>query len=480
MLTIPKVYRGAPSPFLMAFQEHLKLIGLSIDMVNLKDVDNIRYDRFLFVVELERSLFLDITSSEWDGLQTCLKCARSALWVTNGSLMRGREPLFAMISGVARGLKTEVNRLRFSVLDLDRFPEPSDLEMLSRFEQRIADTSNKDDDTEFRRNEGITYISRLMADDTLNEQSRAKEDQQISTRETSLKSLRSIPFQLDIDKPGVLSTLYFKPDHAFDHPVADDHVEIEVVAAGINNKDIAVVTGRHHSDTFSDECAGIVTKVGVLVSDLKPGDRVYCQSFAKFGNFVRDKASFCQKLQPEDTFEAAATIPIAFCTAIYGLVNLGRLGRGETVLIQSATGAVGIAAIQIARMCGAEIYATVGTPEKKKKLLIMGFGIAEDHIFDSRDSFSAKALMDHTASRGIDVILCSARGQLMHDYWRCIANCGRFVEIGRTEVLENGKLYLDVFRRNATFTSFDLEVMSETRPDIISRYMVSTSYPSSC
>lgn len=99
----------------------------------------------------------------------------------------------------------------------------------------------------------------------------------------------------------------------------------------------------------------------------------------------------------------------------------------------------------------------------------MGYGIAEDHIFDSRDPFSAQAIMDHTSGRGVDIILCSARGQLMHDYWRCIATCGRLVEIGRTEVLDNGKSQLDVFRRNATITSFDLEVMSTTRPDIISR-----------
>ena len=480
MLTILKVYRGAPSVFLIALEEHLKLIGLSVDMVNLKDVVNSRYDRFLFVVEVEKPLFLDIKSAEWDGLQTCLKCARSALWVTNGSLMRGREPLFAIISGIARGLKTENSRLRFSVLDLDRLPEPSEFGLLCQLEQRSAYPSNKDEDTEFRRCDGILYISRLVADDTLNEQSRAKADQQISTQETPLKSLRSKPVQLDIDKPGVLSTLYFKPDHAFDHPLAEDHVEIEVKAASINNKDVAVITGRHHSDTFSDECTGVITKVGTSVSAFEPGDRVYCQSFAKFGNFVRDKASFCQKLQPNDRFEAVATMPIAFCTAIYGLMNLGCLSRGETVLIQSATGAVGLAALQIARVCGAEIYATVGNPEKKKELLNMGFGIAEDHIFPSRDSFSTKALMEQTANRGIDVILCSSRGQLMHDYWRCIANCGRFVEIGRTEVLDNGRLQLDVFRRNATFTSFDLEVMSQTRPDIISRYMLSTSRPSSC
>ncbi|KAL8783267.1 MAG: hypothetical protein Q9213_004743 [Squamulea squamosa] len=461
------VYRGTATPFLTEFVEHLKAKGLSIDMVTLRDVDNIRFSRFLFAVELESPLFLDITPAEWDGLQMCLKGAYSALWITNGNLMVGKEPLFAMISGLARGLKTEVNRLRFSILDIDHLPGPADAELFSQMEQRIADSSRKYDDAEFRRSKNITYISRLIADNTLNEQSRAKADQQISTQEKPLKTLRSTPVQLDIDKPGVLSTIYFKPDHTFDHPLADDHVEIEVATAGVNNKDLAVVTGRHHSDSFSDECAGVVTKVGGAVIDLQPGDRVYCQSFAKFGNFVRDKASFCQKMQPEDAFEAVATLPIAFCTAIYGLVNLGRLSHGETVLIQSATGAVGLAAVQIARMCGAEIYATVGTAQKKKELLAMGYGIEEDHVFDSRDSFSATALMDHTGCRGLDVILCSARGQLMHDYWRCIADCGRFVEIGRTEVLDNGKLQLDVFRRNATFTSFDLEVMSQTRPDII-------------
>ena len=124
MLTIPKVYRGAPSPFLMAYKEDLKVTGSSVDMVTLEDIQNIRYDRFLFVIELERPLFLDIFSAAWDGLQTCRKCARSALWVTNGSLMRGREPLFAMVSDIPRGLKTEVQQLRFSVLDLDRLLEP--------------------------------------------------------------------------------------------------------------------------------------------------------------------------------------------------------------------------------------------------------------------------------------------------------------------------------------------------------------------
>lgn len=441
-----------------------------MDSVSLENVDVIRYSRLLFLLELEAPFLLDVTPTEWDNLQLCIKSATSALWVSNGGLLKGHQPLFAMISGVARGLKTEMGHLRFNILDLDQEPVVPDSNLynvLLLFQQRASNTVNSDDDTEFRRKDGITYISRLVADNTMNKQLRAKKDQQISTQSTLLKTLRSTPVRLDIDKPGVLSTLHFKEDLDFTLPLADDHVEIEVECAGVNNKDIAVVTGRHHSDTFSDECAGIITKVGATVTDFEPGDRVYCQSFAKFGNFVRDKASFCQKLQPEDSFESVATMPIAFCTAIHALMNLGRLTKGESVLIQSATGAVGIAALQIARICEAEIYVTVGTPEKKAELLNMGFGIPDDHVFWSRDPHSPEYILQHTMAQGVDVVLCSARGALMHEYWRCIATGGRFIEIGRTEILDNGSLSLDVFQRNATFASFDLEVMSNTRPDLI-------------
>ncbi|PQE21953.1 polyketide synthase protein [Rutstroemia sp. NJR-2017a WRK4] len=475
-LTLPSAQSGITlSSFTVALKAHMERKGISVDVIEMAETTKLRYTRLLFVVELERPLFLDVNPSEWAGLQDHIKQATSALWITNGAILDGKNPLFAMITGIARGLQVENASLRLMVLDLDRKldeNEPKDLDMLLEYESKASNGNSPNNDLEFRQKDNIVYISRLAPDEALNEQYKANGAKQVGIEEVPLQDLRSTPLKLAIDKPGVLSTIHFEEDLDFGEPLADDCVEIEVACAGVNNKDIAVVTGRHHSNTFSDECAGIVRNVGASVKNLKAGDRIYCQSFAKFGNFVRDKASFCQKLQPGDTFEAAATLPIAFCTAIYGLIDLGRLRENESVLIQSATGAVGLAAIQIARMYGAEIYATVGTQEKKDQLLQMGYGIAEDHIFGSRDVESAKSLMEHTNGKGIDVILCSARGELMHEYWRCIAPMGRFVEIGRTEVLEKGQLNLDIFQRTATFASFDLEVMSNIRPDIISDLMV--------
>ncbi|KAF5869444.1 putative polyketide synthase protein [Botrytis fragariae] len=476
---ITLVYRSTPSAYTVALKARIEQKGMPAELLELSESKRLQYKRLLFVVELERPLFLEINPSEWTGLQNYFKQATSVLWVTSGNLLEGKNPEFAMISGLARGLKVEDASLKLVMLDVDRALDPTeskDLDLLLSHEDRISNKTGLHGDVEFRQKNGIVYISRVVPDEVLNEESKAKGSQQTSTQEVQLADVRSTPLKLAIDKPGVLSTIHFQEDPDFTESLADDCVEIEVAYAGINNKDIAVVTGRHHSNTFSDECAGVITKIGAAVKDLKLGDRVYCQSFAKFGNFVRDKACFCKKLQPEDTFESASTLPIAFCTAIYGLIDLGRLRSGESVLIQSATGAVGLAAIQIARLCGAEIYATVGTKEKKEQLLKMGYGITEDHIFWSRDADSAQSLWDYTKGKGIDVILCSARGEMMHDYWRCIAPMGRFVEIGRTEILEKGKLNLDVFQRTATFASFDLEVMSNLRPKVIGDLMASLDH----
>ncbi|KAL4922406.1 hypothetical protein BDW62DRAFT_197082 [Aspergillus aurantiobrunneus] len=466
------VYRNGPSSFSQSLTNHLSSQGISVSGVCLSQVPDFVYTRFIFLVEIEEPLFQNISPAEWSGLQKCISFAQSILWVTNGSLIRGREPLFAMVSGLARGLQSETTNLRFHILDLDNeLCESTAVLSLVGQHEELAATGNLTDDTEFRRKDGVTYISRLAEDDELNNNYQVQLSRKSTPQHIPFADLESTPFRLDIEKPGVLSTIYFRPDPDCSASILDDEVEIKVRAVGINNKDIAVLTGSHHENSFSDECAGVITKVGQKVSNLKPGDSVYCASFARFGNFIREKAIFCQKIRPRDTFEACATLPIAFCTAVYGLLHLGRLQKGESVLIQSATGAVGIAACQIAKMRGAEIWATVGSVEKKRALLAMGFGIQDDHILHSRDQLSPRKLLERRRGRGMDVILCSARGELFQEYWNSIALNGRFIDIGRTEVLEAGTLDMNVFRRNVTFTSFDLELLSKDRPEIIGQLM---------
>ena len=172
----------------------------------------------------------------------------------------------------------------------------------------------------------------------------------------------------------------------------------------------------------------------------------------------------------KDKFDEAASMPVAFMTALYAFNHLARLSKGETVLIQSATGGLGMAAMQVAKHIGAEIYATVGNAEKAE-MLKKEFDIPEDHIFNSRDLSTPSGVLAATNGAGMDVILCSAAGEAMQESWRAIAPMGRFVEVGRTDVLDHGKLNMEVFKRNATFSSFDLGLMNQQKPAKVASLM---------
>ena len=122
-----------------------------------------------------------------------------------------------------------------------------------------------------------------------------------------------------------------------------------------------------------------------------------------------------------------------------------------------------------------QIFATVGT-ESKKQFLIDNFGIQPDHIFSSRDSSFLPGILEATSGRGVDVVLNSLAGELLHDSWRACAELGRFVEIGKRDILDNGKLDMDTFRRGATFTAFDLSLLfnstSRRLNNIWNRYVI--------
>jgi NADPH:quinone reductase-like Zn-dependent oxidoreductase len=136
------------------------------------------------------------------------------------------------------------------------------------------------------------------------------------------------------------------------------------------------------------------------------------------------------------------------------------------VLIHSAAGGLGNAAIQIAQLANAEIYATVST-EEKKDYLVKTFNLKREHIFNSRDSSFQRAILAATGGRGVDIVLNSLTGDLLHDSWRVCAPWGRFIEVGKQDIVDAGKLDMEMFRRNVTFSAFDLsELSDENQPKL--------------
>jgi NADPH:quinone reductase-like Zn-dependent oxidoreductase len=114
-------------------------------------------------------------------------------------------------------------------------------------------------------------------------------------------------------------------------------------------------------------------------------------------------------------------------------------------------------------MVGAEIFATVGTDEKAQHL-VDTYGIPRDRIFNSRDASFLPALMQATNGRGVDLVLNSLSGELLHASWECVAEFGKMIEIGKRDLVGNGALALNVFERNRSYHGVDLGHLIRAKP----------------
>ena len=213
--------------------------NIPTELVSLGKAFTARFSRVVSLVEIPTPIFLDIQSAEWTSLQQILAHTTSLLWITNGGLLRGRQPLFSMFGGIARGLRTERGDMKISVLDLDR-AEDQMLDRLCELIPKLLEPSprgsNDTYETEYREKDGIIFCGRLQPDVSLNEDWSSRARNQTSADMVPIKQLEDTRIRLDIDKPHVLSTMHFRADPDFDTSLPDDWVEIKAAAFGINNR----------------------------------------------------------------------------------------------------------------------------------------------------------------------------------------------------------------------------------------------------
>jgi amino acid adenylation domain-containing protein/non-ribosomal peptide synthase protein (TIGR01720 family) len=248
-------------------------------------------------------------------------------------------------------------------------------------------------------------------------------------------------------------------------PPGPGEVEVEVCAAALNFSDVMKALGLYPGlpdgpVPLGLECSGRIAAVGAGVEDFKVGDEVVAVAQFSFSAFLTMPAQVVARKPRHLSFEEAATIPIAFLTAEYALNYLGRMEKGDRVLIHSATGGVGLAAIQLAWKAGAEIFATAGTPEKREFLQSLGVR----HVMDSRSLAFADEVMERTGGRGVDLVLNSLAGEAIPKGLSCLADHGRFLEIGKRDIYQNSRVGLAPFRKNLSLIAIDLDRGLRERP----------------
>ncbi len=242
-----------------------------------------------------------------------------------------------------------------------------------------------------------------------------------------------------------------------------NEIEIEISAASLNFRDVMKSLGIYpvNSDLdllLGDECSGRVVRVGKGVKEFHTGDEVIANSAGCFASHTTVPAAFAVHKPPGLTAPEAATIPVAFMTAWYALHHLGRIQRGEKILIHAATGGVGLAAIQIAKLAGAEIFATAGTGKKRAYLRRLGIR----HVMDSRSTAFAGEIRKLTGGAGVNLVLNSLSGDGIAKGLSTLAPGGRFLEIGKRDIYADSAIGLRPFRNNLSLFAIDMgQVLAE-------------------
>ncbi|KAJ3578749.1 hypothetical protein NPX13_g1816 [Xylaria arbuscula] len=407
------------------------------------------------VLELEKEILATIAPSDFKNLKTIIT-ANHILWLTGADVLYQPDPNLTLANGLARVLMPEQPSLHFSVVDVgSEINHGQDVHVTCDGIISALASCFVKEETEFVLSDGLLWISRLVEDSDFNAMFRRQLKLGDPIQKCSLSE--ASPARLSIGKVGVTDTLHYQMEVETSPP--EGYVDIEVKALSINAKDIYGMAGRVETrkGTNALEFSGVIKAVGPCShnNDLTPGSRVLVVAPHCSSTISRVPAWTVHRMLPDEDFVSAASLPFAYLTALYALDDRARLRAGESVLIHSGSGGVGIAAIRISQRIGATVYATVST-DQKREFLQNELGLPASHIFHSRNDQFVEQVNHATDGRGVNVILNSLAGDLLHASWKCISRFGRFVEIGKRDLIDAGRLDMDVFLRNATYTAFDL------------------------
>jgi len=358
------------------------------------------------------------------------------------------------VLGVGRVLISERPDITCRMVDLDPFEDQGNVSKL--YHELRART----DETEIAFRAGGRFVQRLMTASVT-----------LGPHQKKSTPAENLPFVAETLRRGVLDQFIYRATSR--KSPGPNQVEIEVSATAMNFRDVMKGLAIYPVDVegdsvkFGDECSGRIASVGSDATQFKVGDEVFCVGEGNFASHVITHSGNVFLKPSHLTFEEASTLPICFLTAGYALNDMARLSQAETVLIHSATGGVGLAAIQLARLAGAEIIATAGSQEKVDFLKWLGV----KHVLNSRSLAFADEVMEITKGKGVDVILNSLSGPALARGVATLAPFGRFLELGKSDIYQNSKLSMFLLRKNISFFTLDLGQALIERKKFVRRHI---------
>ncbi len=329
--------------------------------------------------------------------------SRGAVQVREGEVP---DPSSAAVQGLLRSAQSEQPG-RLVILDLEPGSESFEVDWQMLFASGEPQLAVR---------EGVVYVPRLT-----------------SIESGELLALPDAPsWQLGSDGQGTLAGLNLVASPQSEEPLLDGQVRIAMRASGLNFRDVLLALNSYPGEApFGWEGAGVVAEVGPGVEDLAVGDRVMGAISPGFCSTAITHQKVLVPLPEEWSFAQGASVPIAFLTAFYALRDLAELKAGERVLVHAGAGGVGMAAVQIARHLGAEVFATA-SPGKWK--LLEELGLDEGHLASSRDLEFREKFLAATDGKGVEVVLNALAGEFVDASLDLLPGGGRFVEMGKADI----------------------------------------------
>ena len=358
-------------------------------------------------------------------------------WITVGAEKVSDDSRISLLQSTSRGLArvaaSELSPLAVRHIDLSSFPTKEEIAAL------LAEIAHGTDEEEIALRGSKRYVSRL-----------------VRTRPTR----EGGEFRIAVGQEA--SSSQFQLLEASLAPPASGEVKIELASAGLNFKDVARLTGLipdnaeedEEKTSFGLECSGTVVSCGTDVNHLEPGDRVMGLVRGAFSSHVIGDVRHLTKIPDRLSFEEAATIPVAYLSAWYSLVTLAGIGKGDIVLVHTASGGLGLAAIQVARSRDARVLATAGSPEKRRFLRRLGI----EYVGDSRSLEFADEIRDLLKGDCVDIIVNTLPGEAIEKGLALLKPVsGRFIDLANLH--SDYHLPLSSLKRGVRFDAFDLETI---------------------
>ena len=407
------------------------------------------------------SIFNSLSDESFEALRALFLECKALLWI----VPEDHGPEAEMIRGMLRTLRLETDSKALFLLENIPYSSEGGIAAVMKVAKRLRDPEFakqldkdlvwKDDMIQSRRFRQVNEAKEVYAHEA-----------GIPMRKTQNIWSMDDALELTVEAAGSPDAIYFRRTNVLKEFVGENEVLIKNEAAGINFRDLLLVLGSIPWTAPGFEGAGVVVQKGSAVDDLKEGDRVFYGALGggSFSTYMKMPSARAVKIPDGLSSADAAGIFVAYSTAVMAVMRIGRLRKGETILIHAASGAVGQACIVLAQHIGAKIFATAGN-NAKREFLTKEYGIPQNHIFSSRTPEFRDGVMCATNGRGVDLAVNSLSGNLLQETWNLMADFGRFIEIGKKDALANSHLGMRPFDRNVTFSGVDLRKYFDQRPD---------------